>query len=192
MVLVDPSIPDEAAVRERVAPKFAALGDGAPRAAAERLRHCADQLRSATLNPGMPEFNDCTAQPMPEQFSVLSERLGRLNADPARLLTQASAIASGPPSGREVINPQRSFGDMPLIVLTSGQRPMPPDMAADVREQATEYFRALASAHEAYAGLSTRGHHQLVQNSGHFIQFDDPAAVLAAINQVLKEIPPGH
>lgn len=39
---------------------------------------------------------------------------------------QASAIANGPESGREVINPQRSFGDMPLVVLTSGQRPMPP------------------------------------------------------------------
>ena len=188
MVLVDPSIPDETAVRERVAPEFAAFGDRSPRGAAERLRQCAARLQSGELKSGMPGFDECTAQPMPPEFSSLSERLARLNADPARLLTQASAIANGPLSGREVINPQRRYGDMPLIVLTSGQRPMPPDIPADVREQAAKYFRALESGHDAYAALSTRGHHQLVRDSGHFIQFDDPQAVIAAINRVLAEI----
>jgi hypothetical protein len=35
---------------------------------------------------------------------------------------------------------------MPLIVLTSGTHPMPPDVPADVREQAALYFRALGLA----------------------------------------------
>ena len=191
MVLVDPSIPNETAIRERVAPKFAAFGDAAPRAAAERLRQCAAKLRSGELKHGMPEFDRCTAQPLPAVFSGLSMRLAQLNADPARLLTQASAITSASSqSGREAINPQRRYGDMPLIVLTSGQHPMPPDMAADVREEAAQYFRALASGHDAYAALSTRGHRQLVPDSGHFIQLDNPAVVLAAINRVLAEIGP--
>jgi pimeloyl-ACP methyl ester carboxylesterase len=191
IVLVDPSIPDQAAIRQRVAPKFAALGDAAPRAEVERLRQCAAKLQSGALKRGMPGFDECTAQPLPHAFSRLSERLASLNADPARLLTQASAISNASfESGREVINPQRSYGDMPLIVLTSGQHPMPPDLPADVREQAAQYFEALASGHEAYAALSTRGHNQLVPDSGHFIQFDNPAAVLAAINHVMAEIGP--
>jgi pimeloyl-ACP methyl ester carboxylesterase len=188
MVLVDPSIPDETAIRERVAPKFAAFGDAAPRAAAERLRQCAAKLRSGALKRGTPGFDQCTAQPLPAAFSRLSVRLARLNADPARLLTQASAMTNASQSGREVINPERRYGDMPLIVLTSGQHPMPPNMSADVREQAAQYFRALASGHDAYAALSTRGHNQLVPDSGHFIQLENPAVVLAAINRMLAEI----
>ncbi|MFZ0733748.1 MAG: hypothetical protein WAM79_15600 [Candidatus Sulfotelmatobacter sp.] len=67
---------------------------------------------------------------------------------------------------------------------------MPPDLPADVREQAALFFRALAAGHDAYAALSTRGHNQLVPDSGHFIQVDNPEVVLAAINGVLAEIAP--
>jgi pimeloyl-ACP methyl ester carboxylesterase len=67
---------------------------------------------------------------------------------------------------------------------------MPPDVPADVREQAALYFRALASGHDDYAAPSTRGHNQLVPDSGHFIQVDNPEVVLAAINRVPAEIGP--
>lgn len=191
MVLVDPSIPDQDALRKRVAPKFAAFGDAAPRADLERLRQCAAELGSGALKPGTPGFDQCTAQPpVPAQFSSLTVQLAQLNADPARLLTQASAVENVPHSGREAINPQRRYGDMPLIVLTAGHHPMPPDVPADVREQAALYFRALASGHDAYAALSTRGRNQLVPDSVHFIQLENPAVVLAAINSVLAEIRP--
>jgi pimeloyl-ACP methyl ester carboxylesterase len=190
MILVDPAIPDEAAVRERVAPKFAAFGDAAPRADVERLRQCAAGLRSGALKRGTPRFDECTAQPLPAAFSSLSAHLARINADPARLLTQASPIENAFRSESEVVNPKRNYGDMPLIVLTSGQHPMPPNVPADVREQAAQYFRALASGHDAYAALSTRGHNQLVPSSGHFIQLENPAVVIAAISNVLAEIGP--
>jgi pimeloyl-ACP methyl ester carboxylesterase len=190
MVLVDPSIPDQDAVRRRVAPKFAAFGDAAPRADVERLRQCAAGLRSGALERGTPGFDQCTAQPLPDALARLSERLTKLNADPARLLTQASAIENGPLSGREVINPQRRYGAMPLIVLTAGRHPTPPGMPAEVSKQSALYFQALASGHDAYAALSTRGRNQLVPDSMHFVQLENPAAVLAAINGVLAEIRP--
>lgn len=147
IVLVDPAIPDEAAVRERIAPKFAAFGDMGPRTEVKRLRQCAAGIRDGRLKHGAPGFDRCTAQPLPAAFSSLSARLARLNAaNPARLLTQASAIANASSrSGREVINPQSRYGDMPLIVLTAGRHPMPSSMPADVRHQAALYFRALAS-----------------------------------------------
>jgi pimeloyl-ACP methyl ester carboxylesterase len=190
MVLVDPAIPDEAAVRERVAPKFATFGDIAPRTGLKRLRQCAAEIRSNTLKRGTPGFDRCTAQPLPAAFSSLSVRLAQLNADPARLLTQASAMANAVRSGSEVVNPKRNYGDMPLMVLTAGRHPIPPSMPADVREQAALYFRTLASANDAYAALSTRGRNQLVPDSGHLIQLENPAAVIEAINSVLAEIRP--
>ncbi len=187
MVLVDPSIPDQTAIRGRVAPKFAAFGNRGPEAAAERLRQCAAKLQSKVAKLGTPGFEECTRQPMPDEFSRLSTSLSKLNANPARLLTQASALENaGIENPREAINPHRNYGDMPLIVLSSGQHPIPPNMPTDVQQQADAYFRALASGH-AYAALSTRGQKLSVPDSGHFIQFDNPRAVLAAINSVLLD-----
>lgn len=191
MVLVDPSVPDQDAVRKRVAPKFASFGDAAPRANVTRLHQCAAEFQSGALKRGTPGFDECIASPpVPAGFSSLTVRLAQLNADPARLLTQASAIENVSHSGREVINPERRYGDMPLIVLTAGRHPTPPDVPAEVREQASLFFRALASGHDAYAALSTRGRNQLVPDSVHFIQLENPAVVLAAINSVLAEIRP--
>ena len=67
---------------------------------------------------------------------------------------------------------------------------MPPQVPAGVPEQAALFFRALASGHQAYAALSTRGHNQVVPNSGHFIQIDHPEVVLTAIKSVLAEAGP--
>ena len=193
MVLVDPSVPDQAAIRERVAPKFAAFGNGGPQAEAERLRQCATKFRTGTLKRGTPGFDECTAQRMPDEFSRLSVSLSQLNANPARLLTQSSSLENAvSENAREIINPHRNYGDMPLIVLTSGQHPFPPNMPKDIRQQAAVYFQALGSGHQAYAALSTRGQDQLVPDSGHFIQFDNPPVVLAAINSVLADNSRSH
>jgi pimeloyl-ACP methyl ester carboxylesterase len=190
MVLIDPAIPNQDAVREHVAPKFAAFGNAAPTAEAKRLRQCATDLQSGILKRGTTKYDECTAPSLLLSDSALTEALAQLDADPARLLTEASAIENVSESGREVINPQRRYNDMPLIVLTSGSHPMPPDVPADVREQAALYFRALASGHDAYAALSTRGRNQVVSDSGHFIQIDNPKVVLAAIKDVLSKIAP--
>jgi pimeloyl-ACP methyl ester carboxylesterase len=188
IVFVDPAIPNQDAVREHVAPKFAAFGSTAPSAEAKQLRQCAADLQSGALKRGTQKYDECTTPSLLPSASALTDVLAQLNTDPARLRTQASAIENVSQSGREVVNPERRYGDMPLIVLTSGSHPMPPVVPADVREQALLYFRALASGHEAYAALSARGHEQLVPGSGHFIQVDNPRVVLAAINDVLAEI----
>lgn len=52
IVLVDSAIPDQDAVRQRVAPKFAAFGSAAPAAETKRLRQCAADLRSGALKRG--------------------------------------------------------------------------------------------------------------------------------------------
>ena len=158
MVLVDPAILEQDAVMKRVAPKFALFVDGSRSAQAESLRHCAAGLQSGALKRGTPEFDECTAAPrMPAAFSALEVSLSRLNADPARMLTEASALDSFIESQREAINPQRRYGDMPLIVLTAGRRDLPPEAPAEAREQMPLFYREAERAHHAYAALSTRG-----------------------------------
>ncbi len=191
MVLVDPAILEQNTVMKRVAPKFALFVDGSRSAQTESLRHCAAGLQSGALKRGTPEFDECTAAPrMPAAFSALALSLSRLNAHPARMLTEASSLENFIESQREAINPQGRYGDMPLIVLTAGRRELPPEAPAEAREQMPLFYQEVTRAHQAYAALSTRGHDQLVPDSGHNIPAEKPQAVLAAINRVLAECEP--
>lgn len=191
MVLIDPALPKEDAIMKLVAPKFALVVEGLRSEQVKSLRRCAAGLRSGALKHGTPEFDECTAAPhMPAAFSKLEVSLSRLNADPARLLTEASTLDNFFESQRQAINPQRRYGDMPLIVLTAGRRDLPPDASADAREQGLLFYREAGRAHDAYAALSTRGHDQLIPDSGHNIPAEKPEAVLAAINHVLAECEP--
>ena len=186
VILVDPALVDQDAVMKRVAPKFALHVESEFSNQAESLRRCAAGLQSGALKSGTPEFEECTAYHRPPAFSPLGAALSRLNANPARLLTEASALDSFL-SQREAINPQHRYGAMPLIVLTAGHRDPPPDTPADAREQEALFYREAAREHQAYAALSTRGENQLVPDSGHDIPVEKPDAVLAAINRVLTE-----
>jgi pimeloyl-ACP methyl ester carboxylesterase len=206
MVLVDPDIPDRAAVDARVAPQFAAVSQILQDQSVKHLQDCAAAMKGATLKSGNAQFELCTAPPLPDSLPRLKAAIARLNADPARLLTQASLEnehATGN-AGREVINLQRHYGDMPLIVLTAGRDeesalsslshlpPGTPGASTPVelehlRQDIARFIRdGWIPAHEAYAALSTRGRHQLVPDSGHNIMVDKPDVVIAAIIEVLN------
>ena len=188
MVLVDPAMLEQDAIMRRVAPKFALYADGVRSAEAEWRRRCAAGIQSGSLKRGTPEFEQCTAAPhMPAAFSSLETSLARLNSEPARLLTEASMLENFAVSQREAVNPQRGYGNMPLIVLTAGRRDPPSDAPADAREQMPLFYLEASRAHEALAALSTRGQDQIVTDSGHNIPVEKPEAVLGAINRVLAE-----
>ena len=139
---------------------------------------------------------------MPALFPGLKAAIIRLNADPARLLTQASTVkefdSDAAHDAREVLNAQRRYGNMPLIVLTAGLDESgvlqmfsaePPLKRAALRKQVAQYLQeAWVPAHQAYASLSTRGRNQLVPDSGHDIQIEQPEAVISAVIEVLDEI----
>jgi pimeloyl-ACP methyl ester carboxylesterase len=188
IVLVDPAMLEQDAIMRRVAPKFALYAEGVRSAEAEWWRRCAAGIQSGSLKRGTPEFEQCTAAPhLPAAFSLLQASLTRLNSEPARLLTEASMLENFAVSQREAVNPQRGYGDMPLIVLTAGRRDPPSDAPADTREQVPLFYREASRAHQALAALSTRGEDQLVTDSGHNIPVEKPEAVLTAINRVLAE-----
>jgi pimeloyl-ACP methyl ester carboxylesterase len=206
MVLVDPDIPDRVAVDERIAPQFAAVSRIFQDRIVKQRQDCAAGLRSGTLTSGTPQFDQCTTTSVPALFPDLKATITRLNADPARLLTQASLEAehANGNSGRQVLNAQRDYGDMPLVVLTAGRNEastlgnlstLPPgtpgagtpEELAQLRKQIARFLRdGWGPAHEAYAALSTRGRHQLVPDSSHNMTVEKPDVVVSAINEVLN------
>lgn len=204
VVLIDPEIPDRAAVEDRIAPQFAAMARASGEQYLKQLQDCAAQLRAGTLKRGAVQLERCTATP-----AALDPRLkaaiARLNADPERLLTQASTENEHYTDAREVINAQRRYGDMPLIVLTagldeasalSGIQPGTPGAGTpaerkELRRQIALFLQdGWGPAHDAYAALSTRGRNQLVPDSGHNIPINRPDVVISAVNEVLDEIRP--
>ncbi len=70
---------------------------------------------------------------------------------------------------------QRSFGDLPLVVLTHGL-PLP-DRQAEQAWQALQKDLATSSSHSA---------HRIATGSGHYIHLELPDLVITAIRQVLE------
>jgi pimeloyl-ACP methyl ester carboxylesterase len=90
---------------------------------------------------------------------------------------------------KQVVNPKRNYGEMPLIVLTSTKVPeLPPGTPDAVSARVT--FAAMDAemhrGHAELAALSSRGIQRLVPDSGHYIQLDQPDAVIAAIKEVIS------
>ncbi|HJP85696.1 MAG TPA: alpha/beta hydrolase [Gemmatimonadaceae bacterium] len=84
----------------------------------------------------------------------------------------------------------RSLGDRPLFVL-SATKPKPASDLADMRmtaAQGAEYQARWVQMHNEEASWSSRSQHQLVPESGHYIQFEKPAVVIAAVRSVIDSV----
>ncbi len=81
-------------------------------------------------------------------------------------------------------NEQRSYGAMPLTVLTAADEmlgsPFPP-----AENRAVE--QAWTAGHERLARRSSAGVHTVIPHSGHFIQLDQPDVVTDAIEKVVSQ-----
>lgn len=90
---------------------------------------------------------------------------------PQSLQTTAKEYQSLPASAAEA-GAVKSFGDLPLIVLTAELNDNP-----GWPEWQTELLQ-----------LSSRSRHLFAKNSGHTIQFDEPDAAVAAILQMVQQV----
>jgi pimeloyl-ACP methyl ester carboxylesterase len=84
----------------------------------------------------------------------------------------------------------RSLGDRPLVVLTA-LKPLPPEILAQL-EMTPEDGRRLQSVWKALqadeASWSTRSRHQLLPDASHYIQYDRPDVVVAAVEEVVAAV----
>ncbi|MFO0699543.1 MAG: alpha/beta hydrolase [Nitrospira sp.] len=84
----------------------------------------------------------------------------------------------------------RDLGDRPVVVLTA-VKPLPPELLAELHwseEQGQEILDIVKQLHEEQAAWSSNSRHQLVADAGHYIQFDRPDVVIAAIQSVVESV----
>ncbi len=78
-----------------------------------------------------------------------------------------------------------SLGDRPLVVLTAG-------LAPEIRDVSDEgnaaLHRVLLELKDELAELSTNSDHRIVNGAGHYIHWDRPEAVIAAIRDVVTAV----
>jgi pimeloyl-ACP methyl ester carboxylesterase len=185
MVLVDPSIPDQWTRFARVAPAFdlSVLEQGGTAA----MRKCAADLRSGAVAPGRPDPLGCL-RPFPPAFpAALREALAPLRT-PEKLETMASINSTLAASAALAVNPRRTYGDMPLIVLTAtNMGPPPAGASAQFAAQMPRVAEEIDRGHDELAALSTRGVNARVPGATHAIQQVRPQVVIDAIEAVIAK-----
>lgn len=84
----------------------------------------------------------------------------------------------------------RELGDRPLVVLTA-MKPMSPaelKAAGFTEEQARSQKEMWLAMHQEEAGWSTAGRQVVVPDASHYIQFDRPDLVIAAVLEVVGAV----
>ncbi len=181
-VLVDPSFAGQFQAMTAGLP--AAVRDGAAGLYRGQLSHL---KACAITRPPLPK--DCLGNgdgpgPAPPALAALEQ--GQL-ARPSYIAAKASEFESFLPGDADSPNQRAldanpaNFGDKPLIVLTHGHMNYP---GVTPRQNAL-IEKAWLAGHERLAALSRRGSNTVVPGSGHFIQLDQPQAVIDAVNRAI-------
>jgi pimeloyl-ACP methyl ester carboxylesterase len=183
MVLVDPSVEQQDRRFSEVAPKYGALLQE-DRVSQEKCLRLAQQGK---LTSEMPLFKECTygyaRDPTfsDELFQVQIRR--RLSVPFREALLSETGEMEGADSA-QLLAASRSYGNMPLIVLT--QSPETPDAYPGFSIEEVDSLNALwMRMHDELAALSSRGENRMVEHSGHYIQKDRPDVVMDAVRGVI-------
>jgi pimeloyl-ACP methyl ester carboxylesterase len=152
------------------------------------IRGCANLAREAKLSLADP--HDCFKMApgrTPAEIAYLADQFLK----PFRYESVISELQSGHPpetglseDSQEETKDARPFGDKPVIVLTASIDP--PGANYDEAEKKAWTVRWKAG-HDGLAARSTRGESVFVPDSGHYIQVDQPAAVIDAIRKVVLQ-----
>ena len=170
-------------ILSRVAPAFS-LADQ-QRGTAIMLR-CAAALRSGAVGPGTPDPDGCLAPLAPAFPPALREALA-LRRTPEKYETMASINASLGESAALVVDPQRNYGAMPLVVLSATSRGAAPDADEALAAQLPRIAEEIDRGHDELAALSASGIRRRVPGATHAIQHLQPHVVIEAIEAVVAE-----
>lgn len=181
IVLVDPVRPHDVAREAAAGPKAAAADRAYLAGEAQRLRDCASGVERGTVKTGAPA-PPCFVY-FPEIPVKAQAVLARLDADPARLRTQASAFEEYEANGERVARDDRTYGDLPLVVVSAGR---PALWAEEARDEHPALLADWIDSHKALAALSRRGERRIADGSGHLVQLERPEAVIEAVRDVVR------
>jgi pimeloyl-ACP methyl ester carboxylesterase len=180
LVMVDPSHPDQIArlgsvVSIDVHPKKVSL-----------LMHTA----TALSRTGLVRFLFSRADHGPRPKDEAAE----ITAFSSASVTGATAELDGFDSTMDDARAVTSFGDRPVIVLTA-LKPFQPDELKKMgltAEEGARFKQEWRSLPAEQAAMCTRGPQQIVSDSGHYIQIDQPDRVVNAVREVVDDVRAGQ
>ncbi len=184
MVMVDPSVPQQTAIMQRIG-IISADPDSDPMIQA--FRKCAADIHAGTIQVDGPDPDGCLTYPpfFPES---LAKAFGNKAINPVQYETMASFLVNSPEGSSMVENPARNYGDMPLLVLTATvYPPRAPDTPAEQRAAWEAFYAEWSGAHDQMAALSSRGVNMRVPGANHYIQRSKPQVVIDAVEAVIGE-----
>jgi len=175
MVLVDPSFEHQVARYEAATPVSTAAAASQQVAT---LRFCIDALRKGAPLVGSKAYADCIGSPDCDLPAPASRGLAaHVTSDSYRMVLSELQEFNGA-SADEVDASRRSYGALPLIVLTAGG-------VGTADADTVTRTRIWTEMHERMAALSSRGLHRVVPGATHHIALSRPDAVIGAVNDVV-------
>lgn len=190
IVLLDPSIPDQSRIMRESGPKIDEYSQPDTKKQNAKIAKCRSLIRTAQLTPTSKDPENCFSYPPDMPPSVRKALRGR-DAKLDQFDTAQSLVSefSNGTSDKLVINPNRNYGSIPLIVLTAGNGlSLPDDVPPELKAELPAVNAAWMSGHDRLADLSSDGTNRVVQGSGHFVQQDKPEAVISAVKEVLAKV----
>ena len=186
MVLIDPEIEHEEKRLTPVSPGFL------PRIEkqTEALRACLAALEAGVPAPGSKAATDCVFDPDPGFPAAVNAHFTELSSHPAfyreSLSEQVEALGAG---SDQVAASKRSYGNIPLIVLTATEPDSPDPKHRDPEFEARA--KIVSAMHDEVAHLSSRGVNRSAAASHHMV-LDAPQVVIGAVNEVIAEVRQKH
>lgn len=179
IVLLDPPAQNVA----EFSPAWQKVEDEGRASGLTQIRACAKAAESGTLDHPTPETNDCLHGPNPEFSDALNAAQRATKLKPAFWQTLLSVQETNGDLFKQPVPTSEKHGAIPLLILapdsTNAEAPPADRKALDA---------ASSKTHRLIAATSTRGKIVPVAHSTHDVQFDQPAAVTAAINEVLGDL----
>lgn len=80
------------------------------------------------------------------------------------------------------------LGERPVVVLTAGEARTMPGLS---EESDAAMRRVWLELHGELAGLSTNSDHRIVEGAGHYVHWDRPEAVIAAVRDIVTAVREG-
>ncbi len=185
LVLVDPSFAEQdvesAAISQGQADRIAA---SIPKTR-ERYRRCEALARAVALTVDSPQgcFSVSSSGPQALRDETLRQSLrpdyyGTLSSEFDAIMAR---VGYGAITDRAKAQPH-PLGSLSLVVLTAGT---PHQQGGPSAQDDVAASLVWSRGHDRLAAYSTAGRSITVPKSGHYIQLDQPAAVIDAVNSVL-------
>ena len=178
MVLVDPSHEEQSSMIWDIDPASQAQHQGY----LDSLQEC-KRIKAEDLTEGSDLFERCVGEASPRytpELNVADTLLARQLARRQASVSEFENIFIA--SSQQLRAANGSLGDMPIIVLTKKPAKLSSRETQAMRDAKNQGWIRL---HNHIAVLSPRGSRRTVVPSGHYIQHDQPEAVVAAIREVV-------